>query len=69
MAVWIGAGDPFDLEVGCPDLLVQALPLRPEVGDQVAHTRGKVRVGVLEDLWHGQLQLRRALGEGHAAFE
>jgi len=39
MAGRIGGGDLFDLKVGCPDLLVQALPLRPEVGDEVAHTR------------------------------
>ncbi len=51
--------DPFQFQVELFDLLFNELPHIPEHVDQASHLRRQVRLGVLQNVRHGSLEIRR----------
>jgi len=68
-AACVGSGDAFQLFGKLLDLVLHCLPLTPQYVDEVAHLWCQVRIGVLEDVGHGGLELRWRLCKYHASFE
>ena len=68
-AARIGRGDPLQFVVELFNLLLDCLPLTRQRIDQVTHQRREIRFGVLENVCHRGLQLRRLLLEDQPTFQ